>query len=190
MKNNSLALSNTKRRTDLGTLVVPFVSSIRNINGKSFIFRNLRQLPKVEKRKEVGEGGDQLVEGVGPEVDQEREDQNKMSPKMMTMTIKKIVNKRKSCSCDRFRNNMRRFVHTKKHAVYLSVRSKNMRHIVTNKKCIAISEFFLFYSRDLNRELVWYSNGPKQFARRMVRHSSHDLNSELIVCYSGHRVFD
>ena len=37
------------------------------------------------------------------------------------------------------------------------------------------------YSEDLKSELVWYSNGPKQLARRMVRYSSHDLNSEIIV---------
>ena len=49
---------------------------------------------------------------------------------------------------------------------------------------------FFNYSGDLNRELVRYSNGPKQLARRMVRYSSHDLNSELKVRYSGHRVFD
>ena len=44
--------------------------------------------------------------------------------------------------------------------------------------------------RDLISELVQYSNGPKQFARRMVCYSSHDLNGELKVCYSGQRVFD
>ena len=49
---------------------------------------------------------------------------------------------------------------------------------------------FTSYSGDLNSELVRYLNGPKQFARRMVCYSSHDLNSELIVRYSGHRVFD
>ena len=46
------------------------------------------------------------------------------------------------------------------------------------------------YSGDLNSELVRYSNGPKQFARQMVRYSSHGLNSELIFRYSDHRVFD
>ena len=46
------------------------------------------------------------------------------------------------------------------------------------------------YSGDLTSELVRYSNGPKQFARQMVRYSSHDLNSKLKVCYSGHKVFD
>ena len=50
---------------------------------------------------------------------------------------------------------------------------------------------FLFkyknYSGDLNSELVRYSNGPKQFTRRMVCYSSHDLNGKLKVRYSGHR---
>ena len=45
---------------------------------------------------------------------------------------------------------------------------------------------FMLYSGDLNNELVRYSNGPKLFDRRMVRYSSHGLNSELLVRYSGH----
>ena len=32
-------------------------------------------------------------------------------------------------------------------------------------------DFDAIYSGDLNSELVRYSNGPKQFARRMVRYS-------------------
>ena len=40
------------------------------------------------------------------------------------------------------------------------------------------------YSVDLNCEFVGYSNGPKQFVRRMVCYLSHVLNSKLIVCYS------
>ena len=39
------------------------------------------------------------------------------------------------------------------------------------------------YSGDLNIELVWYSNGPKQFVHLMVCYSSHVLNSKLIVCF-------
>ena len=35
------------------------------------------------------------------------------------------------------------------------------------------------YSGNLNSELVQYSNGPKQFARQMVRYSSNDLNSKF-----------
>ena len=71
------------------------------------------------------------------------------------------------------------------------------------KQFSAVLNFPFEYSGDLNSKLVRYSNGPKQFARRMVRYSSHDLNSELkvrysshdlnselIVRYSGHRVFD
>ena len=46
------------------------------------------------------------------------------------------------------------------------------------------------YSGDLNSELVWYLNGPKQFASWMVWYSRHGLNNELIVRYSDHRVFD
>ena len=42
------------------------------------------------------------------------------------------------------------------------------------------------YSGDLNSKLVRYSNGSKQFARRMVHYSSHDLKSELKVHYSSH----
>ena len=43
---------------------------------------------------------------------------------------------------------------------------------------------FESYSGDLNSQLVRYSNGCKQFASRMVRYTSHGLNSELKVCYS------
>ena len=42
------------------------------------------------------------------------------------------------------------------------------------------------YSGDLNSILVWYSNGPKQFAPWMVCNSGHGLNSKLKVCYSRH----
>ena len=57
---------------------------------------------------------------------------------------------------------------------------------------------WLYYSGDLNSELVLYSSGPKQLAGWMVRYSSklkvryssHDLNSKQIVRVSGHRVFD
>ena len=45
------------------------------------------------------------------------------------------------------------------------------------------------YSGDLNSKLVQYSNGPKQFAPWMVPYSGHGLNSKLIVCSSGHRLF-
>ena len=37
--------------------------------------------------------------------------------------------------------------------------------------------FSVSYSGDLNRELVWYSNGPKLFIDRMVHYSSHALNN-------------
>ena len=40
------------------------------------------------------------------------------------------------------------------------------------------------YSGDLNCELVWYSNGLKQFVRQMICYSSHALNSKLMVSYS------
>ena len=40
------------------------------------------------------------------------------------------------------------------------------------------------YSGDLNIELVWYLNGPKQLAPWMVRYSG--SNSKLKVCYSRH----
>ena len=51
---------------------------------------------------------------------------------------------------------------------------------------IVCQTFIGAYSGDLNSTLVRYSNGPKQFARRMVLYSSHDLNSELKVHYSSH----
>ena len=43
---------------------------------------------------------------------------------------------------------------------------------------------------DLNSELVQYSNGPKQFARRMVHYSSYDLKSKLIVHCLTDRLHD
>ena len=49
--------------------------------------------------------------------------------------------------------------------------------------------FYRLYSGDLNRELVWYSNGSKQFVPQLVRYSSHVLNMELIVCYSNGKNF-
>ena len=45
-------------------------------------------------------------------------------------------------------------------------------------------------SGDLNSKRVWYSNGPKQLAPGMVCYLGHGLNNKLIVCYSGHRLFD
>ena len=45
------------------------------------------------------------------------------------------------------------------------------------------------YSGDLNSGLVWYSNGPEQFAHRMVHYSSDVLNSKKKVCYSNGKKF-
>ena len=45
------------------------------------------------------------------------------------------------------------------------------------------------YSGDLNRDLVRYSNGPKQFVPRMVHYSGHVLNSKLIVRFLNGKKF-
>ena len=45
------------------------------------------------------------------------------------------------------------------------------------------------YSGDLISELVWYSNGPKQFVPQMICYSSHVVNSKLIVCYLNGKNF-
>ena len=50
-------------------------------------------------------------------------------------------------------------------------------------QCLVLSGRFpnysLYYSGDLNSELVWYSNGGKQFVHRMVPYSDPHLVTEL-----------
>ena len=41
--------------------------------------------------------------------------------------------------------------------------------------------YIVIYSGDLNNELVWFSNGPKQLVPQMVHYLGHVLNSKLKV---------
>ena len=45
------------------------------------------------------------------------------------------------------------------------------------------------YSEDLNSELVWFSNGPKQLSPQIVRYTTHVLNNELVIRYFNGKKF-
>ena len=85
---------------------------------------------------------------------------------------------------------------------YLNTRHLNTRHLNTGQVKVGYSDVvfihlfvtqflfaiddFVWYSGDLNSELVRYLNGPKQLINWMVHYSGHGLNTTLIVCYIGH----
>ena len=78
---------------------------------------------------------------------------------------------------------------------YKSFREKSNFRVIT-VWFFGIPISLLFFSNfnytgmmDLNRNLVWYSNGAKHFVHQMVRDSSHVLNCKLIVRSSSGKKF-
>ena len=54
-----------------------------------------------------------------------------------------------------------------------------------------VSRFsIVHWSGDLKNKLVRYLNGPNLFDLWMVCYSGHGLNNKLIICCSGHVMFD